>query len=137
MVKILMATDGSEHAVKVADEVIRLAHALSAELSVLSVAEVPSHIAMDHAALYRDKIEKEVREILERAKSYFACKGLDVETIFKVGHPASVICEVVESGAFDMVVLGNRGTGKIKELILGSVSNHVAHCAKTSVYIVK
>lgn len=137
MTKILMATDGSEHAAKIADEVFRFASALKADVSVISVAEVPAHVSLDMAALYREKIEKEAREILDRTKSYFASKGMDVQTILKAGHPASMICEVAGEGGFDMIVLGNRGIGKIKELILGSVSNRVAHCAKASVFIIK
>jgi nucleotide-binding universal stress UspA family protein len=137
MTKILMATDGSEHAAKIIDETISLARAFDANVSVLSVAEVPAHIALDMAALYRERIEKEVRETLDKTKKHFAEKGLTVEAIFKSGHPSTVICAVAEEGSFDIIVIGSRGLGKIKELILGSVSNRVAHCAKASVYIVK
>ncbi len=136
MAKILMATDGSEHAVKVADAAILLANALGAEISVITVTPV-SHMAPDLVALYQEQMEQGAREILEEAKSYFAARGLEVETIHKVGHPASVICETAEKGGFDLIVLGSRGLGKIKELLLGSVSNRVAHNARTSVYIVK
>lgn len=137
MTKILMATDGSEHADKIADTVIQLAKSLDADVSVLSVAEVPARSSLDMVALYRGKMEEETKGILERTKQYFAEKGLTVETIYKAGHPSSVICEVAEEGNYDMVVLGSRGLGKIKEMILGSVSNRVAHCAKASVFIVK
>lgn len=137
MTKILMATDGSEHAAKVIDETISLAWALDADVSVISVADVPAQIALDMAALYREKLEEEVRETLDKTKKHFAEKGLAVEVIFKSGHPATVICAVAEEGHFDIIVIGSRGLGKIKELILGSVSNRVAHCAKASVYIVK
>ena len=137
MTKILMAIDGSEHSFKVANETINLAKSLSADVSVISVTEVPDHIASDLVALYRDKLDKEVQNFLEKIKSYLADKGLNVETIFKAGHPANLICEVAEEGNYDMIVIGSRGMGKIKGLLLGSVSNRVVHCAKTSVHIVK
>ncbi len=137
MKNILMATDGSEHGDKIADTVIQLAKSLDAHVSVLSVAEVPARSSLDMVALYRGKMEEETKGILERTKQYFAEKGLSVETIYKAGHPSSVICEVAEEGNYDMVVLGSRGLGKIKEMILGSVSNRVAHCVKKSVFIVK
>ncbi len=137
MTKILVATDGSEHAAKVVDETIRLTRALEADVSVISVAEIPASLSQELVALYREQMEKEVQVILDQTKKHFAEKGLTVETIFKAGHPSTVICDVAEEGNYDIIVLGSRGLGKIKELILGSVSNRVAHCAKASVFIVK
>ena len=137
MTKILMATDGSPHSEKVTNTVIKLARALDADVSVISVAEVSAGMGPDLVALYRESMEKEVKNILNRTKEHFAGEGLTVETIFKEGHPSDLICAVADEGNYDMIVLGNRGLGKIKEMILGSVSNRVAHCAKKSVYIVK
>ncbi len=137
MTKILVATDGSDHAAKVVDEAIRLARALEADVSVISVAEIPANLSPDLVALYREKFEKEVQVILDQTKKHFAEKNLTVETIFKAGHPSTEICDVAEEGNYDIIVIGSRGLGKIKELILGSVSNRVTHCAKASVYVVK
>ncbi|MEW5919455.1 MAG: hypothetical protein AB1796_00595 [Bacillota bacterium] len=38
---------------------------------------------MDLVTLYREKVEKEVKDILDRTKSCFAGEGIAVETIFK------------------------------------------------------
>ena len=38
---------------------------------------------------------------------------------------------------FDIIIMGSRGMGKFKELILGSVSNKVLHHAKCSVMVVR
>lgn len=137
MTKILVAIDGSEHSEKVADAASRLARGLDAAVSVISVADVPAGISPDLVNLYQEKMEKEVRSILEQAKESMANNGLTVDTIYKSGHPSDTICAEAEEGNYDMIVIGNRGLGKIKEMILGSVSNRVAHCAKTSVFIVK
>ncbi len=156
MYKILLATDGSEHSNKTVEEAIKLAACSGAETTVLSVAEnIPvsdyyragmSFDEMDREAVARLKksledaernLENTARKVLEDAERRFRDKGLKIKTMLMKGHPADVICRVAEEGAFDLVMLGSRGLGGIKELLLGSVSNKVAHCAKTSVLIVK
>jgi len=81
--------------------------------------------------------ENRAREILNKTADRFRENGLEVNTILKKGHPAEVICQVAEEGQFDFVAMGSRGLGGIKELLLGSVSNRVVHCAKCSVLIVR
>jgi nucleotide-binding universal stress UspA family protein len=135
--KILLATDGSEHSLKTVDAVVKLAVPLKAEVTVLTVAEVPNVTYFDFLELTREKIEKRSKEILEEVVKIFREKGLEVKTILSKGHPAEVICRMVEEGAYDLVVLGSRGLGKIEEMFLGSVSNRVAHCSRASVLIIK
>lgn len=137
MKKILVAVDGSEHAKKVSEEAIKLAKALGAGVGVICVAEVPVHVTMDMVQLYRDKIEQQSKEVLEQAKGFFAAAGVNAEGIMKTGYPSTVICDVAEEGNYDIIVMGSRGLGKIKEMLLGSVSNRVAHCSKKSVLIIK
>ena len=54
----------------------------------------------------------------------------------ETGHPAEVIVRLAETDGFDLVVLGSRGLGGVKEFLLGSVSNRVSHHARCPVLIV-
>ncbi len=147
MFKILLATDGSESSFKAVDKTIKLVKGMKAEVTVLSVVQdVPFYqfhdgLASEHLILvqknFQERAEKAAKEILEKVEGLFREHGLEVNTVFKTGHPAEVICQVAEEGEFDFVVMGNRGLGGIKELLLGSVSNRVAHCVNSSVLIVK
>ncbi len=137
MFRFLLATDGSEHSEKILEKIISLAVPLKAEITVISVAEVPKPFELDFLVLTREKILKYTREILEKTAETLREKGLAVKTILGEGHPAEVICKEAEEGKYDLVVLGSRGLGKIEELLLGSVSSRVAHCSKISVLIVK
>ena len=82
-------------------------------------------------------LEKAAQEVVDNTKKTFDEKGLTVKTLVKKGQPADVICSEASEGDYDLVIMGSRGLGSIKEFILGSVSNKVAHCAGKSVLIVK
>jgi len=156
MYKILLATDGSEHSSRTVEETIKLAVPLKAEVTVISVVEsIPvsyyykagvTFDEMDRDSIVKLKksledAEKNLQDaamkVLENAERSFREKGLGIKTMLKKGHPADVICKAAEEGAYDLVVIGSRGLGEIKGLLLGSVSNKVAHCVKTNVLIVK
>jgi nucleotide-binding universal stress UspA family protein len=64
-------------------------------------------------------------------------QGATVEAVAMEGDPASKIVGYADKGGFDMIVMGSRGLGRFKEMMLGSVSSKVLHHAKCSVLIVK
>lgn len=141
--KILLATDGSEHSLKTVQKAAELAGPLQAEVTILSVIEdvalykgLGDLSAEQRESLYAN-MEKAAKDDLEKTLKHFKDKGIEVITMLRWGRPGEKICETVEEGAFDLVVLGDSGYGGVKELLLGSVSNKVAHCAKTDVLIVK
>ncbi len=157
MYKILLATDGSEHSHKTIEEAIKIAEDTQSETTVLSVVQnMPfsnyyqltksvdivvdptsaEKLQANLAAATRN-LEEIGNKVLEDTKRMFEEKGLKVTTLLKTGQPADVICSVAEEGGFDIVILGSRGLGGIKEFILGSVTNKVAHCIKSNLLIIK
>ncbi len=83
------------------------------------------------------RVKEERRLIFAEALEELGANKVKVETIFKVGHPAEEIAGTAEEGAFDMVVIGRRGTGGVKKLFMGSVSSTVLQLIKTNILIVK
>ncbi len=56
---------------------------------------------------------------------YFEEKSLKARAILKEGHPAhTIVTTAAEEGA-DMIVIGSRGLGGLKKVLLGSVSSAV------------
>ena len=53
------------------------------------------------------------------------------------GHTGSEIVKFAENGKFDMIVVGARGLGGVKEAFLRSTSNYVMHKTKVPVLVVK
>ena len=59
------------------------------------------------------------------------------EQVSVVGDPREEICGLAASGGFDLIVMGSRGLSPLKELLLGSVSEHVIRKAPCPVTIVR
>ena len=57
--------------------------------------------------------------------------------MLREGDPAKEIVAVAKEGGFDVVVVGHRGSGRIREMFMGSVSEKVVHSAPCSVVIVR
>lgn len=147
MFKILIATDGSKHSFRTVNEAIKIAKPLNAEVTVLTVShEIPlfnyhAGLSLDQFSMLeqsmKENAEDSAREILEKTADIFRENKMEIKTIHLSGHPGEIICRIAEEGDYDLVMMGSRGLGGFKEFILGSVSNHVAHCIKKSLLIVK
>ncbi|MOA44126.1 Stress response protein NhaX [compost metagenome] len=53
------------------------------------------------------------------------------------GSPADVILKYAKSHDNDVIVIGSRGLGTIREFVLGSVSHNVVQNAKIPVLVIK
>jgi nucleotide-binding universal stress UspA family protein len=150
--KILVALDGSEPANKALDFALGLAETYSAELVLLNVYQLitpffyfPSEVGAPPVATPIGTAEflKELRAQHEKVLSEALKKAnrekpkLKVSTILSEGRPSDKIIEAAREGKFDLIVVGSRGIGRIKEIFLGSVSDRVADRAQCSVLIVK
>lgn len=143
--KILLASDGSEYAIKAAEAAAELAKALGASVTLLHVFTMPSlHMAVpgspavdvDPGALssyveqVQDAVAKRTGRILEEA-------GVAYDTLLEAGHPAEVIVRIAEDDGYDLIVMGSRGLSAIQSFLLGSVSDRVVHHAHCPVLVVK
>jgi nucleotide-binding universal stress UspA family protein len=80
-------------------------------------------------------LEAEARLQLERALAEVTVpSGVEIEQVVVYGSPAEAILQ--QSADADLVVVGSRGRGGFTGLLLGSVSQQVAHHARCPVVIV-
>lgn len=82
-------------------------------------------------------LRKEGEGILDEAQKHLPANFAYVQRIHQIGHPVEVILETARSAGSHLIMLGARGLGPVKELILGSVSHRVLLHAPCSTMIVK
>jgi nucleotide-binding universal stress UspA family protein len=129
--KILLAVDGSDHSYEAVRALKYLARA--EELHVLHVLDVPTPaypMMMPEVAheLY-ETVERNMREdgtrLLERIESLLPMGAGPVTKHLVVGSPAEQIVSLAEQQKVDILLLGTRGLGPIKERLIGSVAHRV------------
>ncbi|MEK6447478.1 universal stress protein [Priestia aryabhattai] len=82
-------------------------------------------------------IEEENRDILSEAHNHLTQSGIPYEAYGLEGTASKKIIEYARDNQQDIIVIGSRGKGFVKETFLGSVSHEVAQSAECPVIIVK
>ena len=139
MSTIVVGIDGSHGAVEALKFAIEEARVRGAEVKAVSAWEVPASaygmgvvpIPVDPSA-YEKIAQSALDKTLEEAGASAA--SVSVTPILHKGHPADVL--VAEARGADLLVVGSRGLGGFKGLLLGSVSQQCAHHATCPVAIV-
>lgn len=146
MKKILLATDGSPYALKaagLAGEIARFQP--ETRVTVAYVAHIPidPHTITVYGVDFAPDIpldamiENTAAPVLEKSKKATGLPDDRLDTEVLVGHPAEEICGLANREGYDLIVTGSRGLSPIKELLLGSVSDRIAHLSSVPVLIVK
>lgn len=138
--KILVPVDGSDNSYRALNQALLLAKSTNAKLTAIHVVESPPTIYVESQKVLDQLLSNYRREsakILDRCKEIAEKNGIEIETVIAEGDPASNITGYAENGGFDVIVMGSRGLGRLKEMVLGSVTNKVLHHTKSSVMIVK
>jgi nucleotide-binding universal stress UspA family protein len=124
---ILVAYDGSPTSRSALSQAYELAQAEGADVTVVTVAPSVAPLAAIAPVSVeglRAELDRWARTRLEEARAA-APDGLTVRAVERKGHVGDEIVAEIESGDYDLVVLGSRGHGRVATEILGSVNNHV------------
>jgi len=79
--------------------------------------------------------EQKTKALEEKMKSLLKEKGLKGTLRTATGKPGETIVSIAEQENAQMVVVGTRGTGKVRRTILGSVSDYLVHHAHCPVVV--
>ena len=134
---ILVPVDGSEGADRAIEKAVMLAEICKAKLNFLYIANINQlaiNAVLSDAIL--DSVTKAGNVILERALEMVPA-GVEKESFSDTGSPAVVIHDIAETNDKDLVVMGSRGLGVGKGVLLGSVSQYVVEQSKCPVLVVK
>jgi nucleotide-binding universal stress UspA family protein len=136
--KILLATDGSEHSKRAAENAIHMASCSDgSKMEIIYVVD-PNRAKSETLSNWNsvdtsDKRKKRVEEVENMAKE----AGIDYEVHILNGDPGPTIVEYANKNNADVVIIGSRGLNVLQEFVLGSVSHKVAKRANCPVLIVK
>ena len=148
--EIVLASDGSERAQKATQVAVDMAKKFATSLTVLNVSVDLSSLMLpgEEEAVKREEaifnqsipdlyasrvlglVRRKVGEVAKEA-------GVYCSYVQKRGHPYEVIVRFAEEHGSDLVVVGSRGLGGFEQMLVGSVSNYVAHHASCPVLIVR
>jgi nucleotide-binding universal stress UspA family protein len=145
MKRILIATDGSDHALKAAQFAGELAASMNAELHVLAVAyrnregerELREFARIEHVeGGIADVALTLARSHVEHSRRRAEAQGaIAIKTSVIEGDPTEEILSYISAKSIDAVVVGRRGRSSLARLLLGSVSQKLASLAPCIVII--
>ena len=136
--KVLVATDGSEHSMKAVQQGLELAEKQGAQVTLMSVAYYVADYLEEMPPNIREKLENEARAALKKGKALFDAKNLPVETVMEAGLvPANLIIAKAQDGKFDRVVIGSTGQNAIDKMVMGSTATKVVAHAPCEVTVVR
>ena len=146
MKAILVATDASAASNRAIDVAADLASKYDASLNILHVIrdmQLPPELRnmaevekiqgarMDVLQFVANKI---LGDAQERAKKQGA---KNIRTATGEGDPATAVLDHAKEQGVDLIVLGTRGLGQVKGMLLGSVSRKITNLSEMSCLIIK
>jgi nucleotide-binding universal stress UspA family protein len=135
--RILVPFDGSKNSIRGLDHAIYLARQCGAVITGIIVIERPP-VREFRTTQYPEKhLLMDAESTMAFAKKHSAQNGIMFEKKITFGDPGFMIAKFAKDKKFDVIVIGARGRGALKEIFFGSVSNYVLHKSSVPVLVVK
>ena len=135
--KILLPIDGSKNSFEGLNVGIYLARQCGATITGLHIVPIYPTRFGDIMGPFKKGAFKQASKFMKEAKTISAQNGIVFNEKIAYGEAKLDIVEFAHSKKFDLIVIGSRGVGPVKEMFLGSVANYVVHKSKIPVLVVK
>lgn len=139
--RILIAVDGSDVALRAARYAVKLAGKLKKKPElILFYADEPlmrtvaAHLGLEGTARYH---AENGNASMGKSRAMFKRAKVDFQEHLAVGDPAATILKFAKSTRCDLVVMGSHGRSPVKSLFLGSVTSKVLGAGTVPVLIVR
>lgn len=140
---VIVAVDGSDAALQAARAGLAIVHP-EADALIVTVVE-PSDGSLPVSGFAGPAMSPQDEQDVNEARAAAASKHLDAaaaalglhtsQTLLLHGVPGMAICDIAAQRSARAIVIGSRGHGRIKRVLLGSVSDYVARNAPCPVVI--
>ena len=134
---IVVGVDGSPGAVRALEWAVGEARLRATGLTLVHAWHIPTSVKMATPGLPLADwavLEDAARQILAQAAEQVRRAGVEVEPVLVERYAAPALIE--QGRGADLLVVGSRGRGGFTGLLLGSVSQEVAHHARCPLVIV-
>lgn len=137
--KILLAVDGSEHALNAARKTAELVRTLKVkELRIVVAYDlIPVYLGEPNIQHVITNRKAEAEKILQNAIKEIGDIPCEIHTEILEGTPAEAIITVADTRKSNLIVMGSRGLGRLAGLVIGSTSQKVVAHATCPVLIVR
>lgn len=138
----MVGVDGSDHAFFALTWAARMAKGMGSEVIAVFAISPPVYLDLGYASMsppleydpqWRADIQKQFEqkwtEVLRES-------GVRYQTVTRDGRAASVLAQVADEASADIVLVGRRGRGGVRELLLGSVSHELVLHSKRPVLVI-
>jgi nucleotide-binding universal stress UspA family protein len=137
---ILVAIDGSPDSDQALAQAIDLAEAERSRLTLFSAVVTPASVGYvgvsgEVAANLSRDAEVETETIIRTAAQRVPDQ-VSLSTVLSSEPVRQALIQQIRTGAHDLVVMGSRGRGSVRSVLLGSVSHYVLHHSPIPVLIV-
>jgi nucleotide-binding universal stress UspA family protein len=140
--KTLLAVDGSDNSYEAVHALKYVARA--EQLTLLHALNVPRpaypmmlpKVAEDLYKTLEQNMREDGERLLDRVQSLLPMHAGPSTKHLRIGSPAEVIVSMAEEQKTDLIVMGARGLGPVKERLLGSVSHRILTLARCATLIV-
>jgi len=138
--KILVPLDSSPLSEQTVKGLIALKENITVPLTLLHIFD-PSLIsyrgfAQTHFLEIEERAREGARQFIAQQQQIFAAAGMQVNTLVKEGHAREAICELADSGEYDLLVLSRNPDSDLRNLLFGQVASFLVHQVKCPVLIV-
>lgn len=135
--RIMVAVDGSTNSLRAGKLAVNIAKKFGSRLIVVSVIVRPSYMRTGPPYFFATRRlwhKKWNEQVLSLARS----EGVKASaTILQSASVAKSLVDLASSKKVDLMVVGTRGLGVFKRLLIGSVSSAVVNHATCSVLVVR
>lgn len=135
--QVIACLDDSAFARRAALVAADLASALTADLVLTHVADARLPLAQSPYAAVRSMIRRHGAEILTTARASLDLPAEMVSEDLREGDPREELLEACSERAPAIAVVGHRGAGRLRSLMLGSTARELVHRARCPVLVVR
>lgn len=142
MLKMLIAVDGSTHALRAIEAVAALArNGCALQAALFNVREVPliyGELPVIDLGAVEQALAQQQDELLRAAERHAAGVGLALLPSRRAsGFASAEIVREAQAFGADQIVMGTRGMGAVRSLFIGSVAQRVVHEAGVPVLLTR